>query len=118
MKLSQHIALFFIVCLFNVAFIPQLCLSAVEELTQEVPPSDDPSEEGQIGLNIFEEEAKEGQEESKTEGETFAKALEEYINYESLKLLFLSSNTSISGFSYFQYKSLILTPLSPPPDLA
>jgi len=52
------------VCLFNVAFIPQLCLNAVEELQNQEVSSNILGEESPSGLNIFEEESKESSEEN------------------------------------------------------
>ncbi len=61
------ISAFFFVCLFNVAFIPQLCLDAVEELQQTEVNNNILGEESTNGLNIFEEESKESSKENNEE---------------------------------------------------
>ncbi|ADR21410.1 hypothetical protein MATR_09610 [Marivirga tractuosa] len=65
MKTTQiTISAFFFVCLFNVAFIPQLCLNAVEDLQHKEITNNILGEESTSGLNIFEEESKESSKES------------------------------------------------------
>jgi len=58
------ISTFFFLCLFNVAFIPQLCLDAVEDLRNQEVSNNILAEESTNGLNIFEEESKESSKEN------------------------------------------------------
>ncbi|MBK6266455.1 hypothetical protein JKA74_15525 [Marivirga sp. S37H4] len=106
----------FIISLLNVAFIPQLCLSAVQELNNKgiAGDLDDGSD---IGLNIFEEESKEGHEENKTGGENFGKIFDKITTLNKFNPLFLPGSLSGQEYPFHHYTSLILTPLSPPPDL-
>lgn len=63
-KIQITISTFFFVCLFNVAFIPQLCLDAIEDFQHKEVSSNILGEESTSGLNIFEEESKESSKEN------------------------------------------------------
>jgi hypothetical protein len=117
MRKKKSISLFFLFCLLNVALIPQLCINAVQTLNDEVTANAFPEEETEdLGINIFEEESKEGQEENKTGSDNFFKFLKLYANNKSVRILQLEFLENQEKLYFNDYSSIELTPLSPPPD--
>ncbi len=117
MRAAQFISLFFLFCLLNVAFIPQLCLSAVQSLNNDLPTHAQSEDENKdFGIKIFEEESKEGHEENRTGAENLLKIIKG--NSPSNLSCFIHSSYSEMFFNRYlnDYGSVNLTPLSPPPD--
>jgi hypothetical protein len=110
------ISLFFFVCLFNAAFIPQLCLDAVQELQNKEVPNNILAEETTSGLNIFEEESKEASKENNEEENN-------HLNLKSLAIFnasFYNRQTESNLkhlFSYNLYQSISIFKITPPPKL-
>ncbi len=106
----------FVVSLLNVAFIPQLCLNAIQDFNDKALSSDGLEEESVPGLNIFEEESKESHEENKTSGENYSKIFNDLITLNKSIFNCLSDNSSKMEYQFRRYNSLVLTPICPPPD--
>lgn len=110
------ISVFFFVCLFNVAFIPQLCLNAVEELQNKEVTNNILGEESTSGLNIFEEESKESSKET-NEDENNS------INLKALGLFRASVYNNLHEslvnifFHSIHYQSITALNTTPPPKL-
>lgn len=107
------ISAFFFLCLFNVAFIPQLCLDAVEDFQQKDVSSNVLAEESTSGLNIFEEESKES---SKENNEN-----ENNLNLKAIGLFrasiynFLHDSLVNNIFHSNLYQSVPILNITPPP---
>lgn len=117
MRIKKSISLFFLLCLLNVAFIPQLCVSAVQSFNNELS-TDAHSQDrnADVGINIFEEESKEGQEENKTGAEGTVKIIKNNSNYTCSGFIHLINLKAQNKLYLDNYCSIKLTPLSPPPD--
>jgi hypothetical protein len=112
--LKITISAFFFVCLFNVAFIPQLCLNAVEDLQHKEVSNNILGEESTNGLNIFEEENKEASKEN-NEDENSS------LNLKALGLFRASVHNAIQESLVKNilhsnlYQSVPLLKITPPP---
>lgn len=108
------ISAFFFVCLFNVAFIPQLCLDAVEDLQHKEVTNNILAEESTSGLNIFEEESKESSKENSEEESS-------NLNLKALGLFRASVYNIIheslvnNVFHSNLYQSIPILKITPPP---
>jgi hypothetical protein len=108
------ISSFFFVCLFNVAFIPQLCLDAVEDLQHREVSNNILGKESTNGLNIFEEENKEASKEN-NEDENNS------LNFKALGLFRASIHNTIHESLVKNiihsnlYQSVPLLQITPPP---
>jgi hypothetical protein len=97
-----------------VAFIPQICLDAIETLQDKELSSDILGEESSNGLNIFEEESKESSEENNESENTS-------LNLKSLGLLRASVHNNIHESLVKNiihsnlYQSVSLLKITPPP---
>lgn len=119
MNKKTHISIFFLFCLLNVALIPQLCLSAVQNLNNDFDAHASSEEgNGDFGFKIFEEESKEGQEENKSGSENFVKILKINSNSNLYSALLSVSAQNQHKLYLNEYSSIEITPLSPPPDNA
>lgn len=105
------ISAFFFVCLFNVAFIPQLCLDAIEDFQQKEVSSNVLAEESTSGLNIFEEESKESSKENENNN----------LNLKALGLFrtsiynILHESLANNIFHSNLYQSITILNITPPP---
>ncbi|WP_375578752.1 hypothetical protein ABWH96_17250 [Marivirga tractuosa] len=115
MKLIQvTISAFFFVCLFNVAFIPQLCLDAVEDLQHQEVSDNILGEESTNGLNIFEEESKES---SKENNEDEKSGFNLKVNGHLRSSIFSTIHESLVNnfFHSNLYQSVPILKITPPP---
>ncbi len=69
-----------------------------------------------LGIKIFEEESKEGQEENKSGSEGFVKILKLNSNGNLYSALHFVNSISENMLYFNEYSSIEITPLSPPPD--
>ncbi|WP_296620341.1 hypothetical protein [Marivirga sp.] len=110
------ISTFFFLCLFNVAFIPQLCLDAVEDLQHKEVTNNILGEESTSGLNIFEEESKESSKEN-NENEN------NHLNLKALGLFRASIHnilheSLVNNFFHSNlYQSIPILKITPPPKV-
>jgi hypothetical protein len=99
-----------------VAFIPQLCLNAVEELQHKEVTNNILGEESNSGLNIFEEESKESSKEN-NENEN------NNLNLKALGLFRASIHNTIleslvsNIFHSNLYQSIPILKITPPPKV-
>ncbi|SMG27551.1 hypothetical protein SAMN05661096_01623 [Marivirga sericea] len=110
------ISLFFLVCLFNVAFIPQLCLNAIQELQNRVVSNSILAEESTNGLNIFEEESKESSKENNEDENNSFHFKELGILRASVKSTLHSLLVNIFFHSNL-YESISILKITPPPKV-
>ena len=110
------ISAFFMVCLFNVAFIPQLCLKAVEELQNHEVNSNILGEESTNGLNIFEEESKESSEES-GENENSSDHLKALALFRASVKSSIHESLVNNIFHCNLYQSIPILNITPPPKV-
>ena len=108
------ISSFFLICLFNVALIPQICINAIEKLQEKATTHKILGEESAKGLNIFEEENKESSSENKEEKSDgpnlkyigiFRNAVHRIINQSLLA----------NSFQIDYYQSIPVLKITPPP---
>lgn len=97
------------------AFIPQICLNAVEEL-QEESNSNFLGEESTNGLNIFEEESKESSEEN-NDNETNGLNLKALGIFRTSVYHELHQSLVNNIFKSNFYQSISLLKITPPPKL-
>ncbi|WP_188465407.1 hypothetical protein [Marivirga lumbricoides] len=117
MEIFQYISLFFITTLFNVVFLQQYFSSTVQVLFpfNQLIKADLPTVNR--SSRISEEESKEAREDNQLDRDSFLESSVEFIEKHFFQFLYYSPMFFVSGVAYFKYTSLILTPLSPPPDL-
>lgn len=108
------ISAFFFVCLFNVAFIPQLCLNAVEDFQHKEVSSNVLAEESTSGLNIFEEESKESSKE-KSEDENHKLNLKALGVFRASVYNILHESLVNNIFHSNLYLSIPILKITPPP---
>ncbi|WMN12850.1 hypothetical protein QYS49_34800 [Marivirga salinae] len=110
------ISTFFFICLFNVAFIPQLCLDAVEDFQDKEVSNNILGEESTSGLNIFEEESKESSKENNEDENN-------HLNVKSLGLYrasiynILHESLVNNIFHSNLYQSIPILKITPPPKV-
>lgn len=108
------ISAFFFVCLFNVAFIPQLCLDAIEDFQQKEVSSNVLAEESTSGLNIFEEESKESSKEN-NENENNNLNLKALGLFRASIYNILHESLANNIFHSNLYQSIPILNITPPP---
>lgn len=110
------ISTFFFICLFNVAFIPQLCLNAVEDFQNKEVSNNILAEESTSGLNIFEEESKESSKENnENENNNFNLKAAGIFRASLYNILHESLVNNI--FHSNLYQSIPILKITPPPKV-
>lgn len=110
------ISTFFFVCLFNVAFIPQICLDAIDDLQNKEVFNNILGEEATGGLNIFEEESKGSSKEKSEDGKN-------NLNFKSSGLFNASiyqrlHDSLVNNILHLNfYQSILVLKITPPPKV-
>ena len=115
-RTHQSIALFFFTCLFNVAFIPQLCLNSIQDLESVEVECGLLYEESNNGLNISEEGNKLASGET-NEDNGFDSSIEILANSDLSSQLCYRAETEQSFSETKRYRSVSLIKTSPPPQI-
>ncbi|HET8859369.1 hypothetical protein [Marivirga sp.] len=111
------ISAFFFVCLFNVAFIPKLCLNAVEDLQKtEVNNNIVGEESSSCGLNIFEEESKKSTNETNEE-ENNNLHLKDFGVFRTSTINPVNETLIKNIFHLHFYQSISILKITPPPKV-
>ncbi len=116
---KQSISLFFLFCLFNVFVAHKVRQNIVESPLIEFSTNENTEDKNEdLGINIFEEESKEGQEENRTGAESILKIVRGSTNGSLFNCLYSLIIESHQKLYLNNYSSIKITPLSPPPDQA
>jgi len=110
------ISTFFFLCLFNVAFIPQLCLNAIEDLQHKEVTNSIVGEESTNGLNIFEEESKESSKENDGNENNHFNIKVLGLFRASIHNILLESLVN-NNFHSTLYQSIAILKITPPPKV-